>query len=435
MRFVLAFLLLTSISSAQETIEIVLWNAKDLFNTSVVNGRTGDLEEFGAAYSGADIIVLDEVTSLDVVNATRDKMGFTGFHTACSDFNQNDGEGSLSLEVGIVSRFPLANVVEFDMTPDNTGAPGEPAEEQLQRVDLEGIADDVHVQRGFLTCDIPSLGLTIVGTHLKSSGGGVEIDNAKKREFVAAAMAKFIASKLKANRAATVLLAGDLNVGETDMKKNGHRLTEDKMNRSEGDLYDDTHAILSNGLVDGLHMASLTKSLGTETYDSDRFRGSGPIDCMYVVGAQTSDFMLAKKSSSTFGSDHFAVRTLFHFSGEVPFDPDAPDPETSVVGVTISSLLPNPAGEDPGHEWVELKNNGTDPVNLTGWKLVDESNHVKALTGSIAAGSTLRINLAAGELPLNNGGDEITLFNAAGEIVSIRSYTGSQAAPGQVITF
>ena len=36
-------------------------------------------------------------------------------------------------------------------------------------------------------------------------------------------------------------------------------------------------------------MASLTKSWGTETYDDPQFAGSGPIDCMYVVGAEGED--------------------------------------------------------------------------------------------------------------------------------------------------
>ena len=48
-----------------------------------------------------------------------------------------------SLKVGIISRLPLKNVEEFDITPDNTGAPGEPDAEELKRVDLKGIASDV----------------------------------------------------------------------------------------------------------------------------------------------------------------------------------------------------------------------------------------------------------------------------------------------------
>lgn len=46
-------------------------------------------------------------------------------------------------------------------------------------------------------------------------------------------------------------------------------------------------------------MASLTKGIGAETYDDPRFAGSGPIDCMYIVGRQASDFTLANKTPET----------------------------------------------------------------------------------------------------------------------------------------
>ena len=155
-------------------------------------------------------------------------------------------------------------MVEYDPSPDNTGAAGEPAEEPLTRVDVPGLAD-VTTARGFLTADVPALGITLVATQLKSSRGSAgefDHDNARKRELVAAAMAKFVAGKLRANAAATVLVAGDMNVGETDLTKNGFRLDEDHYAWADGDLYDDTHAIFSPGLIDGLHMASLTKGLG-----------------------------------------------------------------------------------------------------------------------------------------------------------------------------
>jgi hypothetical protein len=41
--------------------------------------------------------------------------------------------------------------------------------------------------------------------------------------------------------------------------------------------------------------------------------------------------------------------------------------------------------------------------------------------------------LANGQLPLNNGGDEIELLDAAGNSVHVVSYTGGQAGSGEVI--
>lgn len=428
MRFTALLVLFVSPLASAEEVKIVLWNAEKLFDVGTVNNRSDDLEDFGQHFQDADIVILDEVTSLSVVNAARNKMGFTDFHTACSDFHQNDSLTFSSLEVGIISKFPLTNVVEFDTSPDNTGDPGEPDEEHLERVNVPGIAN-VNPSRGFLTAHVPSLGVTLVCTHLKSSGGPVaqEQDNAKKREFVAAAMVKLVVDTLESSPTVTVLVAGDMNVGETDGTKNGFRLAQDHFDPAVGDLYDDTHAIFSAGLIDGLHMASLTKGIGSETYDDPQFAGSGPIDCMYVAGKQTADFTLAKKSPVTFGSDHFAVSTRFLFAGSVPI------PGTS--SVHIAALMPNPDGADVGNEWVKLKNGTSVAVNLNAWKLRDEANHTVTLSGTIAPGDELKIELSAGQMPLNNSGDEVELLDASGTSVHVVSYSSDQVSSGVEIAF
>jgi hypothetical protein len=243
-------------------------------------------------------------------------------------------------------------------------------------------------------------------------------------------MAKFVADKLSGNMAATVLVAGDLNVGETDASKNGFQLAVDKFSAAEGDLYDETHAILTAGLIDRLHMASLTKGLGTETYDDPQSAGSGPIDCIYVAGTQVGDFTLATKSSQAFGSDHIVVSVRFLFSGTPPTPVEGGG---TAAGVRISALLlPNPEGRDVGQEWVKLKNHGRQSVSNDGWTLRDESDNSIALIGTIAPRAELTIQLAEGQLPLNNG-DEIELLDAGGNSVHVVSYSSGQAVPGQVI--
>jgi hypothetical protein len=85
----LAVVFVPSLGAAEE-IRLVLWNCEAMFNVATVTARAADLQDFGQHFADADVVVLDEVTSLAVVNAVRDQMGFLGFHTACSDFNQND---------------------------------------------------------------------------------------------------------------------------------------------------------------------------------------------------------------------------------------------------------------------------------------------------------------------------------------------------------
>ena len=434
----LLFVTFTPLLSQSQEQQIVLWNAQTLFSVNHVNNRSSDLQDFGAEFPDADIVILDEVTSLAVVDAARDKMGYTGFHTACSDFAQNDNATFNSLEVGLISRHLLTNVLEFDQSPDNTGQAGEPDEQPLMVPTVPGLAN-VNTARGFLTADVPALGLTIAATHLKSSNGVspglADHNNSQKREAVAAAIARFVASKRAADTNSTVLVAGDLNVGETDKNKIGFDFTDD-FAAGGNNTYDETHAIFSAGLVDGLHMASLTKGIVGETYDDTGFAGSGPIDCIYVIGHQAGDFTLAMKTSETFGSDHFAVSTRFLFSGTAP-GPGGGGGGTGPITSTIriAGLLPNPMGPDPGNEKVRLRNTGTSTIDLTGWKLSDEASHIVDLTGPIASGADRVITLDPGQMPLNNGGDEIELFDSTGQLVHMVSYTGSDVVENVEISF
>ncbi|HYV33371.1 MAG TPA: lamin tail domain-containing protein, partial [Candidatus Limnocylindria bacterium] len=60
--------------------------------------------------------------------------------------------------------------------------------------------------------------------------------------------------------------------------------------------------------------------------------------------------------------------------------------------VKIHRFMPNPAGEDSGSEWVEIKNSDAQDVSLDGWLLDDKgttpADSAFALAGSIASGET-----------------------------------------------
>ncbi len=305
-RFTLLFLLL--LPTPASAANIVLWNAEELFDTATVNERQADLRRFAQA-TQPDVLLIDEVCSYEVVERVREVMGLDGYQIACSDFNQRDDQEHASFEVGIISRFPLTRVVEYDQTPDNRmyGRDNEPNELPLEVGSLLKLGvKQAGVGRGFLWARIDDLKLTLCLTHLKSSASGDEAENAMKREHVAAAMALSVLEDMEDFPGYTYLVAGDLNVGETDAKKNGDDLDVDVFS-GEGDRYDDTHALLRGGLA-GLRMRSLTKDVG-ETYDDPRYAGSGPIDCIYLAGE--GRLTPARKTAETFGSDHFGVWTVW----------------------------------------------------------------------------------------------------------------------------
>jgi hypothetical protein len=85
--------------------------------------------------------------------------------------------------------------------------------------------------------------------------------------------------------------------------------------------------------------------------------------------------------------------------------------------VKIFRFLPNPAGEDPGNEWVELKNNGSQAVLLDNWLLDDRNTgegpaaDALALSGLINPAETRRFLLPTSTFALNNSnGDEVNLY-------------------------
>ena len=88
-------------------------------------------------------------------------------------------------------------------------------------------------------------------------------------------------------------------------------------------------------------------------------------------------------------------------------------PEAS-MDIVIESLLPNPVGSDRENEAVTLRNDGSTPVNLSGWVLRDDINRVWTLSslGNLGTGQSATVVRNGMPMSLNNGGDTITLIDA-----------------------
>jgi uncharacterized protein YukJ len=107
----------------------------------------------------------------------------------------------------------------------------------------------------------------------------------------------------------------------------------------------------------------------------------------------------------------------------------AGDGSIRIVGVLANAV------STPEAEFVTLINTTPGDVDLAGWKLLDRDKHAMALSGSIAGGDTLRIQLTAPAVLPNKGG-AITLVGADGLKVDGVAYTGAQAKdPGKTIVF
>jgi hypothetical protein len=114
-------------------------------------------------------------------------------------------------------------------------------------------------------------------------------------------------------------------------------------------------------------------------------------------------------------------------------DDDAQDEEIEPFQITITELLPNPAGSDSGLEKIELYNAGTNSVDLTGFKLDDiagadplSSNAYTLEDLEIASENYLSLVIPIGKFSLNNtGGDVVTLFDNTGRALDTVFYEGT----------
>jgi endonuclease/exonuclease/phosphatase family metal-dependent hydrolase len=142
--------------------------------------------------------------------------------------------------------------------------------------------------------------------------------------------------------------------------------------------------------------------------------------------------------SAVFGVQHMAVVKDFLIDGVSP--PPPPPPLSPVV--MINEILANEPGSDTGAEFVEIVNAGTEPVDLAEWTLSDRA----ALRHTFAAGEVVQPGQAivvfgrlqnappdlasargasSGALGLSNGGDQVSLHDASGELIAQVTYSSA----------
>jgi hypothetical protein len=134
------------------------------------------------------------------------------------------------------------------------------------------------------------------------------------------------------------------------------------------------------------------------------------------LAAKVSTVDIPHDHDPRFVSDHFPVVVHLRMS-------DAPAP-TPTVAVKITSLLPNPEGNENQNEKATIKNIGTQAVNMTGWKLRDLAGQVWQLDelGTLQPGEEKEIKRNGKPMAMNNGGDTIELLNPTGQIVQTVTY-------------
>ena len=259
-----------------------------------------------------DVVVLQEVLGEKQVRRLMREAGIPHWNMRVSDFSKDSIEKVYrKLEVAILSPHEIGAAREADPYPrDDT------KEMRARDMDLRApsfVPEDQRRNkgsRGWLWADIPARRFAVAAVHLKSArgkSGKLDEKNSFKRENVIAALADEIVKDRRKRSGWSYLVAGDFNVAPGDGDKVGVDMNHRCPKQGPCVQYDQTHAILSSGLVRGLAMRNLTVGLG-RSYAKRKFVGS-PIDNIYAAGPffDEASKLIAERSSA-FGSDHYAIR-------------------------------------------------------------------------------------------------------------------------------
>lgn len=94
--------------------------------------------------------------------------------------------------------------------------------------------------------------------------------------------------------------------------------------------------------------------------------------------------------------------------------------------ILLTELFPNPEGTDEDKEFIELKNNSSSTVDLSGWQIVTPLKEFTIATSTITAGGFLVLPRSVTHLVLHNSGKEIVeLKNADGSVMDKIEYSGT----------
>ena len=310
MRLLLVFVavFLTTAPASANSLQIVLWN---LEGPAGLAGRDNDLKDFGDFAKDADAVVLVEIIGKKQLIAMKDKSDLTGLNHAISDFaKDSESNPYFKLELGILTPHTIGTVREADPN-DSNDTPAMQAKDEPVVVPLWIPVTQRRNKghRGWFWIELPDLKIVVIAVHFKSSQGESGFEdksNAEQRENIAAALGVVIKEDRKNRDDWSYLVAGDFNVAPGDAAKVGHDF-EASCTATRCFGYDQTHALLTGGLVHGMVMRNFTGGLGA-TYAGGAFADS-PIDNVLGLGPIfEKTTRVTVERGQAFGSDHFSVR-------------------------------------------------------------------------------------------------------------------------------
>lgn len=116
----------------------------------------------------------------------------------------------------------------------------------------------------------------------------------------------------------------------------------------------------------------------------------------------------------------------------------SPAPAIDYSKIIINELLPNPIGSNLTDEFIELKNIGSDAIDLNGCQLQDNSKKVYEISNkdlgstTILPGNYLTLKRSITGLALNNDSDFVKFMDPSAKIIQTVKYSGELTVPENV---
>ncbi len=121
-------------------------------------------------------------------------------------------------------------------------------------------------------------------------------------------------------------------------------------------------------------------------------------------------------------TDHFPLMVNFDLSGNV----------AAPAGVKLVSILPNPVGNENFDETATIGNDGIEPVDISGWQLVDKKGTYWVIPSQtiLQPGSEKVFKRNGQEMAMTNTGDTIELRDDTNRLIdSISYFDASEGEP------
>lgn len=275
--------------------------------------------------------------------------------------------------------------------------------------------------------------VAMIGLHLLA----LPLSNSRKLQRQAQADAVRGMATDAASSGFQVIVLGDLNDydGETLDAENDHPITNvlsTIRGMSTATTSDDLESVAEK-IAQGQRYTSWYDKDGTETVSpGDAFTSIDHVLVSPSLFAKIASVHLDQNHDPTRVSDHFPVVVTFQM--KPPIDTGTDTGTATSDSLAIVSLLPNPAGDENEGEEITLKNLGTSPVPLAGWKFEDKAKTewlLDATDGTIAPGATKTVRRRSRDMALNNGGDTVKLIKSGGTVVQTVTY--AKTVEGQEI--